>query len=247
MSLLTCRDLTVGYGHALALHGISFEVGEGEVVSMIGANGAGKSTCLRTLSGLLRPRAGRIELDGHRIDRERPEAIVARGIAHVPEGRRIFPGLTVRENLELASVSWRRGRSNEVAGELQRIFELFPRLAERRSQRGWSLSGGEQQMVAIGRALMARPRIILLDEPSLGLAPQIVASVFATLREVNATGTAILLVEQSANLALEVSTRAYVIENGRITIAGASRDLAADPRIRAAYLGEHAAHEDARA
>ena len=234
--MLKIDQLAVAYGAIEALHGISLEVGKGEVVALLGANGAGKTTLLRTISGLHRAKSGEIRFEGEALGRDSAESRVKRGIAHVPEGRRIFPGLTVRENLDVATTIWRR-RGMSAAGDLDNVYALFPRLKERSSQLGWSLSGGEQQMLAIGRALMARPKMLLLDEPSLGLAPRLSAEVYERIAEINAKGVTVLLVEQNTVLALEVANRAYVIENGHIVLEGPARDLASHPRVREAYLG----------
>ncbi|MBV8188305.1 MAG: ABC transporter ATP-binding protein [Alphaproteobacteria bacterium] len=234
--MLTIDRLAVAYGGVEALHGVSLAVGRGEVVALLGANGAGKTTLLRTISGLLRPRSGDILFEGERLESSSAESRVKRGIAHVPEGRRIFPGLTVRENLDVATTVWRR-RGMSADDDLTRVFALFPRLKERARQLGWSLSGGEQQMLAIGRALMARPKMLLLDEPSLGLAPRLSAEVYERIAEINAAGVTVLLVEQNTVLALEVAKRAYVIENGAIVLDGPARDLARHRRVREAYLG----------
>ena len=234
--MLKIDQLAVAYGAIEALHGISLEVGKGEVVALLGANGAGKTTLLRTISGLHRAKSGEIRFEGEALGRDSAESRVKRGIAHVPEGRRIFPGLTVRENLDVATTIWRR-RGMSAAGDLDNVYALFPRLKERSSQLGWSLSGGEQQMLAIGRALMARPKMLLLDEPSLGLAPRLSAEVYERIADINAKGVTVLLVEQNTVLALEVANRAYVIENGHIVLDGPARDLASHPRVREAYLG----------
>ncbi len=234
--MLKVEKLAVAYGAIDALHGISLEVGKGEVVALLGANGAGKTTLLRTISGLHRAKAGEVRFEGELLGRDSAESRVKRGLAHVPEGRRIFPGLTVRENLDVATTIWRR-RGMSAAGDLDNVYALFPRLRERSSQLGWSLSGGEQQMLAIGRALMARPKMLLLDEPSLGLAPRLSAEVYQRIADINAKGVTVLLVEQNTVLALEVANRAYVIENGHIVLDGPARDLASHPRVREAYLG----------
>ena len=205
-------------------------------MALLGANGAGKTTLLRTISGLHRAKSGEIRFDGELLATARPRAGSTRGLAHVPEGRRIFAGLTVLENLDVATTVWRR-RGMSAAGDLDNVFALFPRLKERSSQLGWSLSGGEQQMLAIGRALMARPKMLLLDEPSLGLAPRLSAEVYERIADINAKGVTVLLVEQNTVLALEVAQRAYVIENGHIVLDGPARDLARHPRVREAYLG----------
>ena len=234
--MLKVEQIGVAYGAIDALHGISLEVGQGEVVALLGANGAGKTTLLRTISGLIRPKSGGIRFEGEPLGNSSAETRVGRGIAHVPEGRRIFPGLTVRENLDVATTVWRR-RGMSAAADLDNVYALFPRLKERASQLGWSLSGGEQQMLAIGRALMARPKMLLLDEPSLGLAPRLSEEVYRRIADINAKGVTVLLVEQNTVLALEVARRAYVIENGRIVLDGPARELANHPRVREAYLG----------
>jgi len=234
--MLTIDRIAVAYGAIDALHGISLQVGKGEVVTLLGANGAGKTTLLRTISGLHRAKSGEIRFNGELLANSSAESRVTRGLAHVPEGRRIFAGLTVLENLDVATTVWRR-RGMSAAGDLDNVFALFPRLKERSSQLGWSLSGGEQQMLAIGRALMARPKMLLLDEPSLGLAPRLSAEVYERIADINAKGVTVLLVEQNTVLALEVAQRAYVIENGLIVLDGPARDLARHPRVREAYLG----------
>ena len=234
--LLEIENLHVYYGAIHALKGISLSVDAGEIVTLIGANGAGKSTTLRTLSGLLRPRTGSIRYEGKEISRLRPEAIVRAGICQSPEGRRIFPNLTVRENLEIATYC-RRSRK-EVADDLERVLTLFPRLRERLNQAGGTLSGGEQQMLAIGRALMARPKVLLLDEPSLGLAPFLVQEIFRIIREINEGGTTVLLVEQNAHMALAIAHRGYVLETGCVTLADTAAALLANPEVRRAYLGQ---------
>jgi branched-chain amino acid transport system ATP-binding protein len=233
--VLQLDAIETGYGDVTAVRGVSLEVRAGEIVALIGSNGAGKTTTLRAIAGLLPLRQGRIELDGRRISGLGPAAIVAAGVAHVPEGRQLFPTLTVRENLELGART-PEGRARR-AETLARVFALFPRLSERPRQLAGTLSGGEQQMVAIGRALMARPRLLMLDEPSLGLAPVVVGAIFANLAAINRDGLTILLVEQNVLRALRVSQRAYVLENGAITLAGPSATLLADERVRRAYLG----------
>jgi branched-chain amino acid transport system ATP-binding protein len=233
-ALLRVEDLEVRYGAIQALRGVGFEVHPGEIVTLIGSNGAGKSTLLRAVSGLVRPSAGRILVDGVDVAGRAPEAIVALGCSHVPEGRRVFPNLSVRENLQMGAFQKRAG---EAEG-LERVFALFPRLRERLKQPAGTLSGGEQQMLAIGRALMAEPRLLLCDEPSLGLAPLLVQQIFGILREINRQGTTVVLVEQNARQALRVAQRAYVLETGALALAGAAADLARDPRVREAYLGE---------
>ena len=233
--VLEVKDLDVHYGGIQALKGVSLEVGEGEIVTLIGANGAGKTTTLRTISGLLRPTSGSVRYRGEEITRAPPESIVWRGISQSPEGRKIFANLTVQENLDLGAYV-RRDREG-IASDLERVFTLFPRLRERRRQAGGTLSGGEQQMLAMGRALMSRPKLLLLDEPSLGLAPLLVEQIFKCIREINAQGTTILLVEQNANQALKVAHRGYVLETGRVTLRDAAAALAANPQVRESYLG----------
>jgi len=225
----------VHYGPIQALKGISLTVESGEIVTLLGANGAGKTSTLRAISGLVRPSAGRILLADVDITHRRPHEIVELGVGHVPEGRRIFPRLSVEENLRLGAFTV-RDRA-EIARRQDYVFSLFPRLAERRKQAGGTLSGGEQQMLAIGRALMMQPRILLLDEPSMGLAPVLVESIFEVIQRLNRDGTTILLVEQNARMALEVAHRGYVLETGQIVLSGNARDLARDPRVQAAYLG----------
>jgi branched-chain amino acid transport system ATP-binding protein len=233
--LLRLDGVEAGYGDLTAVRNVSLAVERGEIVALVGGNGAGKTTTLRAIAGLLRARRGRVELDGDRIDGRTPAAIVARGIAHVPEGRQLFPTMTVRENLELGART-AESRARRPA-TLARVFQLFPRLAERGRQLAGTLSGGEQQMVAIGRALMACPRLLMLDEPSLGLAPVAVTSIFTNLAEINADGVTILLVEQNVLRALRLSHRAYVLENGAIALEGRSAALLADERVRRVYLG----------
>ena len=233
MSLLAVQDLVTAYGSVEALHGISFHVDDGEIVALLGANGAGKTTTLRTISGLLRPRAGEVRFAGERIDTRRAHEIVRLGLTHVPEGRWIFTLLTVDENLRLGAYAERR-----VPREaLDRVFTQFPRLAERRGQLAGTLSGGEQQMLAMARALMTRPRLLLLDEPSMGLAPVLVRAIFQTIAEINRQGTTVLLVEQNANAALRLARRAYVLETGRIALEGLGAELARNEAVRRAYLG----------
>jgi len=235
--MLRIEGLSVSYGAVEALVGVGLEVARGECVALLGSNGAGKTTLLRCISGLVRSRAGSVALDGEAIDSVPAEARVRRGLAHAPERRRIFPGLTVLENLEVACAAW-RGFRQGIAAELELVFGLFPRLKERRAQLGWSLSGGEQQMLAIGRALMSRPRVLLLDEPSLGLAPLLSGEVYATLSEINRRiGLTMLIVEQNTAMALSVASRAYVLEHGHVVLSGASADLLDHPRVREAYLG----------
>jgi branched-chain amino acid transport system ATP-binding protein len=235
-ALLSIRGLRVGHGPVEVLHGIDLEVRTGEIVTLIGSNGAGKTTTLMTVAGVHRPREGEILLDGAPIQGSRPHEVVARGLALVPEGRRIFPRLTVRENLEMGAFLV-RDRA-EVGTRMEEAFGIFPVLRERSEQLGGTLSGGEQQMLAIARALMLRPAILLLDEPSLGLAPLVVSRIFEVIRGLRERGTTVLLVEQNANMALRLADRAYVLETGTITIEGPGQDLLADPRIREAYLGD---------
>uniref|UniRef100_A0A7C4GFD2 ABC transporter ATP-binding protein n=1 Tax=candidate division WOR-3 bacterium TaxID=2052148 RepID=A0A7C4GFD2_UNCW3 len=233
--LLRVSDLVVNYGAIRALHGVSFDVGEGEIVTLIGANGAGKSTTLRTISGLLRPASGSIEFEGRRIDGKAGHQIARLGLGHVPEGRRPFVDLTVGENLRLGAFNRPRAELSETR---ERVFRSFPRLKERLGQAAGTLSGGELQMLAMGRGLMARPKLLMLDEPSMGLSPILVREIFSIVAEINRQGTAILLVEQNAFMALEVAHRAYVLETGRIVLAGPAQELAQDPRVKSAYLGE---------
>jgi branched-chain amino acid transport system ATP-binding protein len=235
VSLLRLESVQAGYGDLTAVRDVSLEVRAGEIVALIGSNGAGKTTTLRAICGLLPPRAGRIEVDGVSVGGLTATAIVARGLAHVPESRQLFPTMTVLENLELGARTPEARRRR--AETLERVLALFPRLAERRSQMAGTLSGGEQQMTAIGRALMARPRLLMLDEPSLGLAPVVVGSIFENLRAINRDGVTILLVEQNVLRALRLAHRAYVLENGAIVLHGASEQLLADETIRRAYLG----------
>ena len=235
MSLLEVRDLRVAYGAIEAIKGISLDVEEGQVVTLIGTNGAGKTTTLRTLSGLLKPLAGEIRFDGERLDELKAHDIVTRGIAHSPEGRRIFPLMTVEENLELGAYS-RKG--DGIVKDIGSVFERFPKLLERRSQKAGTLSGGEQQMLAIGRALMSRPRMLMLDEPSMGLSPIMIQLIFETIAELKAGGTTILLVEQNASAALGLADVGYVLETGKVVLSGAGKDLLNDDKVRKAYLGE---------
>jgi branched-chain amino acid transport system ATP-binding protein len=233
--LLEVKDLNVYYGAIHALQGISFSVDEGEIVTLIGANGAGKSTTLKTISGLLRPRTGHVRFAGKDLILLPAEQIVVEGVVQVPEGRKIFAPLTVRENLEMGAYT--RTDKAEIEQSMQRVFTSFPRLRERLSQLGGTLSGGEQQMLAVARGLMARPRLLLLDEPSMGLAPILVEEIFEIIREINRQGTTILLVEQNANMALQVANRGYVLETGRIALEGGARDLLHNPQVIQAYLG----------
>jgi len=235
VSLLELRGVEVAYGDLPALRGVSVSVEEGETLSVVGANGAGKTTMLRAISGLMRPRAGQILFDGERLDSLPSHAIVERGVVQVPEGRKIFPSLTVLENLELGSyVAAAKARRREG---LEQVFGFFPRLKERERQAAGTMSGGEQQMLAIGRALMARPRVLMLDEPSLGLAPIIVKEIFRIIGEINRLGTTVLLVEQNTRQALALSRRGYVLENGRVVLEGSGADLLGNEHVKRAYLG----------
>ena len=234
--MLELEDLRAGYGNIEALHGISLSVGEGEIVTLIGANGAGKTTTLMTISGCVRARTGAIRFRGRDISGLPPHEIVALGLVQSPEGRKIFPRLSVAENLEMGAFT--RRDADGIAADQNRVFELFPILGERRRQPGGTLSGGEQQMLAIARALMARPRLLLLDEPSLGLAPLVVSRIFEVIRELNREGATILLVEQNAQMALKAAHRGYVLETGTIAMADAADKLLSDPRFRSAYLGD---------
>jgi branched-chain amino acid transport system ATP-binding protein len=234
--LLEVKNLNVAYGAIRALEGISFHVDEGEIVTLIGANGAGKSTTLRTISGIVRPQSGEIRFMGHNIIGTPADKIVEMGISHAPEGRRIFANLSVEENLQLAAwLRWNKDREG-VRRDFERVFALFPRLHERLYQRAGTLSGGEQQMLAIGRALMTRGRLMLLDEPSMGLAPILVREIFNVIREINQQGTTVLLVEQNARMALRIANRGYVLQTGTIVMEGPARELAENPEVRAAYL-----------
>jgi branched-chain amino acid transport system ATP-binding protein len=234
--IVEIEDLHVYYGAIHALKGVSLTVGEGEIVTLIGANGAGKSTTLRAINGLNRPRQGRIRFQGVDITGATPHSIVKSGIAQSPEGRRLFPRMSVTENLEMGA--FQRTDKANFRADMERVFELFPRLQERRAQKAGTLSGGEQQMCAIGRALMARPKLLLLDEPSMGLAPIFVERIFEIVVEINKQGTPVLLVEQNALMALEVAQRGYVMETGRIALQGSAGELKANDQVRQAYLGE---------
>jgi branched-chain amino acid transport system ATP-binding protein len=235
MTLLELKNISVSYGRIEAIHDMSFSVEEGEIVSLIGANGAGKSTTMKTISGILNPSKGSILFDGQDITKMKAHIRVVRGISQAPEGRGIFPGMTVMENLDMGAFG-RKDRSG-MAADFERVFGLFPRLAERKTQVGGTMSGGEQQMLAIGRALMSSPRLLLLDEPSMGLAPQFIKQIFTIISEINQQGTTVLLVEQNANQALARANRAFVLETGSITRSGTGRELLADPAIKEAYLG----------
>jgi branched-chain amino acid transport system ATP-binding protein len=233
--LLELRDVHSYYGNIHALKGISLTVNAGEIVTLIGSNGAGKSTTLRTISGILQPRYGQILLDGERIDRVPAHQLPKRGLLQSPEGRRIFPRLTVRENLEMGAFT--RDDKDGIAEDMERVFNLFPRLRERTSQKGGTLSGGEQQMLAIGRALMGRPRVLMLDEPSMGLAPVLVDQIFSIIQEINSQGTTILLVEQNALMALAIAHRGYVLQTGQIVLSDTAKGLSENEMVQKAYLG----------
>jgi branched-chain amino acid transport system ATP-binding protein len=235
MAFLELRDVHTYYGNIHALKGISLSVEAGEIVTLIGANGAGKSTTLKTISGLLRPRQGEIWFDGKQIDGTSPHDVVALGISQSPEGRRIFPRMSVRENLEMGA--FQRDKGPEMDADFERVYTLFPRLKERVSQNGGTLSGGEQQMLAIGRALMARPKLILLDEPSMGLAPILVEQIFEIVKEINSTGTTVLLVEQNALMALGIAKRGYILQTGEIVLQDVADRLMVNPEVQKAYLG----------
>lgn len=235
MAMLTVKDLNVYYGMIHALKDVSFEVNQGEIVALIGANGAGKTTTLHTVSGLLAAKSGSVELEGKNITHMPGHQIVRQGMAHVPEGRRVFAGLTVYENLKMGAYT--RSDKQEIADELERVYSSFPRLKERSRQLAGTLSGGEQQMLAMGRALMSKPKLLMLDEPSMGLAPILVEQIFDIIRELHAAGTTILLVEQNAQAALSVADRAYVLETGKISLTGTGAELMASDAVRKAYLG----------
>jgi branched-chain amino acid transport system ATP-binding protein len=234
MALLEVDTIEVRYGAIKALHGVSFTVNEGEIVALLGANGAGKTTTQRAISGMLTPSAGEIRYDGERIDGIPAHRLIHLGICHVPEGRRVFPRMTIAENLEMGAFRFKKADD----AVMEHVFDLFPRLRERIKQQAGTLSGGEQQMLAIGRALMGKPRLLLLDEPSMGLAPLIVKQIFDIIREINKEGVTVLVVEQNATQALNLANRGYVLETGEVVLTGTGKDLLADDRIRAAYLGE---------
>ena len=235
--MLIIKNLSVYYGAIRALDGVSLEVNEGEIVTMIGANGAGKSTTIRSISGLVRPRSGEVTFEGKPLHQLPAHEIVMLGVGQSPEGRRVFANMTVRENLDLGAYTRHRHKA-EVKQDMEKVFVQFPRLKEREAQSAGTLSGGEQQMLAIGRALMARPRLLLLDEPSLGLAPFLVQNIFKIIREINRQGVTVLLVEQNANQALRIANRCYVLETGRVVLADTSQKLLQDDSVRKAYLGE---------
>ena len=235
MSMLKVENLSVHYGMIQAVRDVSFEVNEGEVVSLIGANGAGKTTILRTLSGLVRPSAGQIEFLGQEIQKMPAQKIVASGLSQVPEGRHVFPGLTVMENLEMGAFLKKNREENQA--NLKKVFSRFPRLEERKNQDAATLSGGEQQMLAMGRALMSTPKLLLLDEPSMGLAPIFIQEIFDIIQDIQKQGTTVLLIEQNANKALAIADRGYVLETGKIVLSGTGKELAASDEVRKAYLG----------
>jgi branched-chain amino acid transport system ATP-binding protein len=237
MPMLEVQGINTYYGQIHALKDVSIDVAKGEIVTIIGANGAGKSTMLKTASGLLKPRSGSISLEGEDLTRLHPHEIVMKGVVQVPEGRRVFGRLTVRENLEMGAFTCADKKMNQ--DNLDRVFSMFPRLKERSKQVSGTLSGGEQQMLAMGRALMANPRVLLLDEPSMGLAPVLVDGIFDTIRQLHAAGTTILLVEQNARMALQVASRGYVLQSGAIIFSDSSASLADNEMVRKAYLGEH--------
>jgi branched-chain amino acid transport system ATP-binding protein len=235
MALLELRGVHTYYGNIHALKGISIEIGDGEIVTLIGSNGAGKSTTLKTISGLLRPREGEVWFEGERLDGTPAHDIVAKGISQAPEGRRIFPRLTVKENLEMGA--FQRPKGADLEADFERVYSLFPRLKERLTQNGGTLSGGEQQMLAIGRALMAKPKLLLLDEPSMGLAPILVEQIFEIVQDINAGGTTVLLVEQNALMALGIAKRGYILQTGEIVLHDAAEQLKTNPEVQKAYLG----------
>lgn len=236
MALLEIKDLEVNYGVIKAIKGVSFDVNEGEIIALIGANGAGKTTILHTITGLIQAKKGSIVFDGKELTKTPPHKIVSMGMAHVPEGRRIFQQLSVLENLKLGAYT--RKDKSEIASTLKMVYERFPRLEERKNQVAGTLSGGEQQMLAMGRALMSKPRIILMDEPSMGLSPLLVSEIFDIIKAINESGTTVLLVEQNAKKALSIADRAYVLEAGKITLSGDAKDLINDESVKKAYLGE---------
>ena len=235
MALLEVQDIQVYYGMIQALKGVSFSVNEGEVIALIGANGAGKTTTLHTVTGLLRAKSGHIIYDGQDITKVPPHKIVTMGMAHVPEGRRVFANMTVLQNLKMGAFT--RSDKNEIDATIEKVYKRFPRLKERQNQTAGTLSGGEQQMLAVGRALMSNPKMILLDEPSLGLAPNFVEMIFGMIEKINKQGVTVLLIEQNANMALQVSQRAYVLENGLVSMSGKASDIANNPMVKKAYLG----------
>lgn len=233
--MLKVEDINVYYGAIHAIKGISLEVSEGEIVALIGSNGAGKSTTLRTISGLMKPKSGKIMYEGKDISGMPAHKIVGMGLCQVPEGRHVFANMSVLENLEMGA--YLRSDKEGIAEDMKKVFDRFPRLLERKTQIAGTLSGGEQQMLAMGRALMSRPKLLLLDEPSMGLAPLLVKEIFNIIKDINATGTTVLLVEQNANMALSIADKAYVLETGRITLSGTAKELASSEEVRKAYLG----------
>ncbi|AYV73070.1 ABC transporter ATP-binding protein [Bacillus sp. PK3-056] len=235
--MLHIKDLNVYYGNIQALKGVTLDIKEGEIVTLIGANGAGKSTLLKTLSGLIKPKKGSIEYLGKSIAGKPAQSIVKAGMSHVPEGRRVFSNMTVEENLELGA--FLRKDKQEIQMNLQKVYEIFPRLFERKKQLAGTLSGGEQQMLAMGRAIMAKPKLLLLDEPSMGLAPIIVRTIFQVIQEINEEGTTVLLVEQNAHMALSIAHRGYVIETGKVVLSGSAQELQESDELKQAYLGGH--------
>ncbi|MDR0139328.1 ABC transporter ATP-binding protein [Metabacillus idriensis] len=235
--MLKVNGINVYYGNIQAIKDVSLEINQGEIVTLIGANGAGKSTLLKTISGLLKPKKGEVLFQEKSIAGKAAQTIVKQGISHVPEGRRVFANMTVEENLELGA--YLRKDKAEIKRDFEKVFELFPRLLERKKQQAGTLSGGEQQMLAMGRALMARPKLLLLDEPSMGLAPLLVKTIFRIIEEINKTGTTILLVEQNANMALSIADRVYVIETGKVVLSGTAEELNASDQLKMAYLGGH--------
>lgn len=235
--MLKIIDLFAYYGNIEVLHGVNLEVGNNEIVALIGSNGAGKTTLLKSISGLV-SRNGKIEYNNESIEKQSPRYIAKAGVLHVPEGRHVFPGLNVQQNLEVGSVSWRGIKKVNLEEDLEKVFFLFPRLKERRNQLAWSLSGGEQQMLALGRAMMGRPKLLLLDEPSMGLAPKVIDELFLKIIEINSMGVPILLVEQNALLAMEVSKKSYILEGGKVVLEGKSKELQNDNRVKEAYLGK---------
>ncbi|WP_430609881.1 ABC transporter ATP-binding protein [Enterococcus sp. DIV0876] len=232
--MLNIQNLSVHYGMIQAVHDVSFHVEKGEIVSLIGANGAGKTTILRTISGLIRPSKGSVTFEGKTIEKEAPQKIVASGLSQVPEGRHVFPGLTVQENLEMGAFL---RKDNEVKADYEQVYQKFPVLKERLSQDAATLSGGEQQMLAMGRALMSKPRLLLLDEPSMGLAPIFIKEIFSIIQEIKEQGTTVLLIEQNAKMALSIADRGYVLETGKIVLEGTGQELLASDEVRKAYLG----------
>lgn len=232
--MLVVDNLSVRYGMIQAVHSVSFQVNQGEIVSLIGANGAGKTTILRTISGLVRPSEGTIEFEGRTIEKEAPQKIVSSGISQVPEGRHVFPGLTVQENLEMGAFL---RKDNQLKEDYEQVFEKFPVLKERKNQDAATLSGGEQQMLAMGRALMSKPKLLLLDEPSMGLAPIFIREIFSIIQEIQKQGTTVLLIEQNANMALSIADRGYVLETGKVVLEGTGKELLSSEAVKKAYLG----------